>query len=136
MSKGFYIIGGSIMKRYLFGFCLVVFTLVIFFNFKSTTGVSYLGSAVTVGSILASAFFYVLFLRKKDELQKYILYQALSSSFVGLMGSYFALTIINSYWKVKVPLFPWMVVLTGIIVFVISLVLVRLNYRVKNRNEK
>jgi len=109
---------------------MLILAIVFLFIFNGLTGISFTMAIAMIVLAFALAIGYVQFLRKKDEMQQYIIQNALATAFIAQMAGYLMVTIIEWIRDVNAHYQSWTLLLSGLILFVVCLFLTRSRYRV------
>ncbi|EMF0416407.1 hypothetical protein I4L69_002337 [Enterococcus faecium] len=107
---------------------LVISTLIIGIPIRNTMIMVVLAFGASAG--------YVFYLRKKDELQKQVLQEAMANSFLALMVTLLLQGILSLSSDKPEDFSVWAVFLGGLIVFFLNFVLYHLKFWVGNNHEE
>lgn len=110
---------------------LILLAVVIFMvTVNLIPSISIFDSLLMVGIGMIVAIGYVLFIRKKDEMQTMIIQKAMSTAFVGVMATYLMQTILNYASHIVFNLTPLTLLVSGLAVFLISFTINFMQFRV------
>lgn len=98
--------------------------------------VSLLDSVIMVGIGTIVGIGYALYIHKKDEMQTMIIQKALSTAFVSVMATFLVQTILTYVSNLDFKLTPLLLVVFGLVVFLISLIINFMEFRVGKEKMK